>query len=216
MFSTLKPFTIGSIAAIVSMWTLTLFTSIPQDVQLSVILLMSFGVGIIAYYISSVIQKRNYFKMTHDEETKAYNKQYFIDAANREISKSIRKQNTTFAIVFKLDKYEEIICTSRKSTKIIFEQIVSHLSRKIRNNDIFARLNDNAFIFLLSDETEKEHAMMLSERMQGVINSITCTDENNNTFQNLTATMLVEEYDMDYDMSVEDFISRLEEKLKNT
>jgi diguanylate cyclase (GGDEF)-like protein len=210
----ITPFAYAAFAAIVSMWLLAMFMSISQEIQLSITLLISFLIGLMAFNIAGAIDARSYKKMTRDPESGARTRQYFIDISEREISRSIRSQTPIYAIAFKLDQYEEIHSEAPKCIATIFEQMTIHLRKNTRKNDVLARLSDNAFVLLLSDDTKEEHTGMLAERVQNTVNSLMCT-ANNKTYQNLTATTFVEPYDMDNDMSSEDFTTRLENILEN-
>ena len=208
----LSPFAYASITSIASMWTLTMFMSISRDIQLSVILFVSFLIGSLAYRIASSIKSRSYDRVIKCPDLDVYNRKYFLDVTGREISKSIRKQSSLRVIAFKLDHYSDIKCKSPKSLKIILEQMCIHINRNIRNNDVFARIDRNTFMLLLSEGTSKDNAKMLSERIEGIVGSITTTTKDQ-TFSGLTCTILDEEFNMDEDVNSELFVQRLEQRL---
>lgn len=178
----------------------------------------------VAFLISIVIGNRIYairdkLRISHqklvrqastDFLTKAYNRRFFIDQAEREIARSLRSENHMTLLMIDIDHFKKINDTyGHIIGDEVLVMLVDTIKEIIRLNDLLARFGGEEFILLLPD-TRLKDAMILAERIKKLIekNHIKTTDQG--TF-NITLSIGIAEYEQN--IKLDDWIHNADEAL---
>ena len=107
-----------------------------------------------------------------DPLTKAYNRRYFMEAAEQEIYR-VRRYGHPFALLsMDLDRFKSINDThGHAGGDETLRRFVAAVSGIIRANDVLARLGGEEFCVLLPD-TDSEGALAIAERIRSEIEAI--------------------------------------------
>lgn len=104
-----------------------------------------------------------------DHETGLYNKRYFMQRLNEEISRSKRK-NQAFAVCL---IHSTVLSSSQETIPInvfqtMFRQVAAHIKRNIRQDELVARWDDHCIAWLLLDASESTTRQAI-DRLCGLI-----------------------------------------------
>jgi diguanylate cyclase (GGDEF)-like protein len=108
-----------------------------------------------------------------DSLTDLYNRRYFYELAEIEISKSIRYSRPLSVMMFDLDFFKHINDTFGHTTGDMVLKTVAEITKELlRKSDIIARYGGEEFVVLLP-ETSAPEASAISERMRKQIENTT-------------------------------------------
>jgi diguanylate cyclase (GGDEF)-like protein len=86
-----------------------------------------------------------------DPLTSAYNRRYFMDMLDSEISRANRSKNSFSIIMLDIDHFKEVNDKyGHDEGDIVLKGIVSMMRKRIRNNDVLARWGGEEFMILLA------------------------------------------------------------------
>jgi diguanylate cyclase (GGDEF)-like protein len=113
-----------------------------------------------------------YESKTRDALTEAYNKAYFLEAIDREISYAQRHGQTLCLIMFDIDHFKKVNDTyGHQAGDLVLKLVSRAVHRVVRREDIFARYGGEEFAVLLRN-TKAEKAFILAERIRRVIEKL--------------------------------------------
>ncbi len=116
-----------------------------------------------------ITELRNF--ATTDYLTKAYNRRFFFEYAQKELKNLIKKQASLSLILFDIDHFKALNDTYGHQ---FGDEVLVGLSKigldMFREHDIFARFGGEEFVVLLSD-TDKSNAMDIAERIRQKISA---------------------------------------------
>lgn len=119
--------------------------------------------------VESAYHDEIYRLTTTDSLTQAFNKRYFMESLEREMSRSLRYGRQLALIVFDIDFFKSVNDTYGHLTgDFVLKQLAERVKRHIRRDDIFARYGGEEFVLLLPELT-KPDAMRLAEKLRGLI-----------------------------------------------
>ncbi|MFV2005717.1 MAG: diguanylate cyclase [Gammaproteobacteria bacterium] len=113
---------------------------------------------------------------TTDDLTKAYNRRFFFDVAEKEVKRAVRKQMPLSLLLFDIDKFKDVNDSygHHSGDKVLVE--LASVSREIlRGEDVFVRFGGEEFVVLLPD-TGNEEAAAIAERLRQAISGCSVTD----------------------------------------
>lgn len=92
----------------------------------------------------------------HDEVTTLYNRRYFMNRLNSEISLSKRHLSPLSVVVFRLNFYQVYLDSFGYDYVVeLFKHVATVISEQVRQEDIVARVSDDEVAMLLPRSTEK-------------------------------------------------------------
>jgi diguanylate cyclase (GGDEF)-like protein len=110
---------------------------------------------------------------TYDGLTKCFNERYLKDQLAREISRAHRYQRPLSVMVFDVDELERLNDDyGHMAGDALLAQVADRIRDRVREEDIFARLNGGLFALVLP-ETVGEQAEYLEEKVQELVASRT-------------------------------------------
>ncbi len=103
---------------------------------------------------------------TIDGLTQIFNKRYFQEALEREMSRSLRYQRNLALIMLDLDHFKEVNDRyGHLAGDFILKQVAQFVSRNIRRDDVLCRYGGEEFA-LICPETEKVQALQLADKVR--------------------------------------------------
>lgn len=119
--------------------------------------------------IESAYHEEIYRLTTQDSLTQIYNKRYFLENLEREMSRALRYQRRMALIIFDIDFFKRINDEYGHLTgDFVLKQLASRVADHIRRNDIFARYGGEEFVVLLP-EVDKEDAVQLANKLRRIV-----------------------------------------------
>ncbi len=119
--------------------------------------------------IEAAYHEEIYRLTTVDSLTGAYNKRYFTENLEREMSRSLRYGRTMALLIFDIDFFKKINDTYGHLTgDFVLKQLSFRVRGQIRRDDLFARYGGEEFCLLLP-ELSKEDAVLLAEKIRGLV-----------------------------------------------
>lgn len=104
-----------------------------------------------------------------DSLTGIYNRRFLSEFLEKEIIRTIRKDERLSIIIFDIDNFKKFNDTyGHRAGDIALKKICDVVSEKIRKSDIFARYGGEEFVIVLP-ETPKKEAIEISERIREAI-----------------------------------------------
>ncbi|MFO8073484.1 MAG: GGDEF domain-containing protein [Polyangia bacterium] len=101
-----------------------------------------------------------------DGLTGVFNKRYFLEALEREMSRSQRYDRPLSVLMFDIDHFKPVNDTyGHLAGDYVLQALARVISTRARREEIFARFGGEEFVILLP-ETEKEGAMELAEQLR--------------------------------------------------
>ena len=106
---------------------------------------------------------------TVDGLTQVYNKRYYLEALNREMSRARRYGRALSLIMFDIDFFKKINDTyGHLAGDMILSSLAATISSVIRKEDIFARYGGEEFSIILPEIT-LENARLFAEKIRRVV-----------------------------------------------
>ena len=115
---------------------------------------------------------------TTDGLTQVYNKRFFLQEMEREMSRCLRYQRDLSLVMIDIDHFKPVNDTyGHLAGDHILKQCAQRIVRSIRRDDIFARYGGEEFILLLP-EIEKSQAVNTAEKIRATIEEKPFTFDN--------------------------------------
>jgi len=119
--------------------------------------------------IESAYHEEIYRLTTTDSLTQIYNKRYFMENLEREMSRSLRYGRQMAVLVFDIDFFKQVNDTYGHLTgDFVLKQLADRIKKHIRRDDIFARYGGEEFVLLLPELSRKD-ASRLAEKLRGLV-----------------------------------------------
>ena len=119
--------------------------------------------------IESAYHEEIYRLTTQDSLTQIYNKRYFFENLEREMSRALRYQRRMALIIFDIDFFKRVNDEYGHLTgDFVLKQLAQRVADHIRRNDIFARYGGEEFVVLLP-EVDKEDAITLANKLRRIV-----------------------------------------------
>ncbi len=112
----------------------------------------------------------------YDNLTKAYNRRYFIEYLNKEISRAERKNASFCLIMFDIDYFKNVNDTYGHSTgDELLKTLTGIVQKDLRKSDMLSRIGGEEFTILLPDTKIKE-AVNTAERARKAVENYSFKD----------------------------------------
>ena len=119
--------------------------------------------------IESSYHEEIYRLTTQDSLTQVYNKRYFIENLEREMSRSLRYGRKMSLAIFDIDHFKKINDTYGHLTgDFVLKQLTTRIRKHIRRDDVFARYGGEEFVILLP-ELDKIRATKMAEKIRRLV-----------------------------------------------
>jgi diguanylate cyclase (GGDEF)-like protein len=119
--------------------------------------------------IESSYHDEIYRLTTIDGLTQVYNKRFFLQAIEREMSRSLRYGRNLSLVMCDLDHFKAINDTyGHLAGDHVLKQVAQRIDDHIRRDDIFARYGGEEFVLLLPEITRTQ-AIRIAEKLRSVI-----------------------------------------------
>ena len=106
---------------------------------------------------------------TIDGLTQIYNKRYFLETIDRELSRAVRYKRPLSLIMFDIDHFKKINDThGHLAGDAVLAQMASLISGRIRREDVFARYGGEEFSLILP-EIDRDQALVLAEKVRKLV-----------------------------------------------
>lgn len=106
---------------------------------------------------------------TTDGLTQIYNKRYFLETLEREMSRSLRYERNLALILLDLDHFKGVNDTyGHLAGDFVLKQVAQHLKRNIRRDDVIARYGGEEFV-IVCPEVNKLQAAQLAEKLRDLV-----------------------------------------------
>lgn len=143
---------------------------------------LKIGDTIFKYLVGSDVESAYHeeiYRMTiKDGLTEIYNKRYFLEALDREMSRSHRYKRDLSVVMFDIDYFKKINDNfGHLAGDYVLQALAKLISSRARREEIFARYGGEEFVILLP-ETPKDGAMELAEQLRLKVASYTFIFEN--------------------------------------
>ncbi len=121
--------------------------------------------------IESAYHEEIYRLTTQDSLTQIYNKRYFLENFEREMSRAMRYGRDLSLIMYDIDHFKYVNDEYGHLTgDFILKHFATRIKKHIRRDDIFARYGGEEFVLLLP-EIAKPDAMYLAEKLRALVAS---------------------------------------------
>ncbi len=115
---------------------------------------------------------------TVDGLTQIFNKRYFMETLERELSRALRYQRSLSLIMFDLDKFKNINDTyGHLAGDYVLKHLASVLRSRIRREDVLARYGGEEFAIILP-EIDAANALVFAEKIRRLVERTQFTFEN--------------------------------------
>lgn len=162
--------------------------------------------------IESSYHEEIYRLMTIDGLTQVYNKRYFLEILEKEMSRSRRYGRELSLIMFDIDHFKHINDTyGHLAGDAILKQLCQLVKAKIRREDFIARYGGEEFTIILP-EIENFNAIMTAEKIRKLV------EQTEFIFEDITIPVTISlgvSTMVDDLMDVESFIKKADENLYN-
>lgn len=119
--------------------------------------------------IESAYHEEIYRLTTQDSLTQIYNKRYFLENLEREMSRSLRYGRNLGLVIFDIDFFKRINDTYGHLTgDFVLRQVAGRIKDSIRRDDIFARYGGEEFVILLP-ELAKPQVAQTAEKIRQIV-----------------------------------------------
>jgi two-component system cell cycle response regulator len=135
------------------------------------------GDTIFKYLVGSDVESgyhEEIYQMTiKDGLTEIYNKRFFLEALDREMSRAQRYGRELAILLFDIDHFKEVNDSyGHLAGDYVLQALARLVSTRARREEIFARYGGEEFVILLP-ETSKDGAMELAEQLRKRVESYT-------------------------------------------
>lgn len=133
--------------------------------------------------------QRHYYHATHDTLTKIYNRSFFLDKLDDELTYSSRYQVPFSIVIFDIDHFKRFNDTfgHLKGDEVLVA-VCDIVKLNIRKTDIFARWGGEEFVILLPN-TPIDKAEVLAQNLRKLIETLSLVD-----VESVTASFGISEY----------------------
>ncbi len=119
--------------------------------------------------VENAYHEEIYRLTTTDGLTQVFNKRYFLESLEREMSRSLRYGRNMALVMLDLDHFKNVNDTfGHLAGDFVLKQVAQHINRNIRRDDIICRYGGEEFT-LICPETEKYQAAQLAEKLRAQI-----------------------------------------------
>lgn len=114
---------------------------------------------------------------TTDGMTQTYNRRFFLETLDREISRAYRYKRPMALIMFDIDHFKKVNDTNgHLAGDSVLKEISNLIKPNIRREDIFARYGGEEFAIILP-EVALDGAVTLADKLRGLVEAHTFTFE---------------------------------------
>jgi len=116
--------------------------------------------------LDEIFQKQMYESALRDGLTKAFNKKYFTDRLESELTFAIRHQSPLVLVMFDIDHFKKVNDThGHQAGDLVLSEIATLLTGALRAEDVFARYGGEEFAVICRG-TDLTQASIVGERMR--------------------------------------------------
>ena len=119
--------------------------------------------------IENAYHEEIYRLTTTDGLTQIYNKRYFLEVLDRELSRAKRYHRPLSLLLADIDHFKAINDAHGHLTgDYVLKQLANSVRAKLRREDVFARYGGEEFALILP-ETDLEHARLLADKVRKLV-----------------------------------------------
>ncbi len=141
-----------------------------------------------------------------DGLTKVFNRRYFMDALQRELSFALRQRQPLSCLIFDIDHFKELNDTyGHAAGDTVLKSLADRVSHEIRGYDVLARYGGEEFVVLLRGVV-LDHAVLFAERVRKVVEALEVEFEGKAL--KVTISIGIAALDSDHPMMAEELVKR--------
>ena len=119
--------------------------------------------------LDEIFQKQMYESALRDGLTKAFNKKYFTDRLESELTFALRHQSPLVLVMFDIDHFKKVNDThGHQAGDLVLSEISTLLTGALRAEDVFARYGGEEFAVICRG-TDLTQASVVGERMRKAV-----------------------------------------------
>lgn len=119
--------------------------------------------------VESAYHEEIYTMTIKDGLTEIYNKRYFEEALERELSRAQRHQRELSMLIFDIDFFKKVNDTfGHLAGDYVLRDLASVISKRSRHEEVFARYGGEEFVVLLPESNSSE-AITLAEQLRKLV-----------------------------------------------
>ena len=119
--------------------------------------------------LDEIFQKQMYESALRDGLTKAFNKKYFTDRLESELTFAIRHQSPLVLVMFDIDHFKKVNDThGHQAGDLVLSELSTLLTSALRAEDVFARYGGEEFAVICRG-TDLTQASIVGERMRKAV-----------------------------------------------
>lgn len=166
---------------------------------------------ITSHNIEALYHEEIYQLTTTDGLTGAYNKRFFFESLEREVSRCQRYQRPLSLILFDLDFFKKINDTyGHLAGDTVLRQLAHAVAKHVRKEDVFARYGGEEFGLILP-EVSLAGALALAEKIRFLIERSVFRFDNQEV--PLTISLGVTSLDKQHEVTPEEFLKNADQAL---
>jgi len=121
--------------------------------------------------LDEIFQKQMYESALRDGLTKAFNKKYFTDRLESELTFALRHQSPLVLVMFDIDHFKKVNDThGHQAGDLVLSELSTLLTGALRAEDVFARYGGEEFAVICRG-TDLTQAQVVGERMRKAVES---------------------------------------------
>ena len=119
--------------------------------------------------LDEIFQKQMYESALRDGLTKAFNKKYFTDRLESELTFALRHESPLVLVMFDIDHFKKVNDThGHPAGDLVLSEIATLLTAALRAEDVFARYGGEEFAVICRG-TDLSQAQVVGERMRKAV-----------------------------------------------
>jgi diguanylate cyclase (GGDEF)-like protein len=119
--------------------------------------------------LDEIFQKQMYESALRDGLTKAFNKKYFTDRLESELTFALRHQSPLVLVMFDIDHFKKVNDThGHQAGDLVLSELSTLLTAALRAEDVFARYGGEEFAVICRG-TDLTQARIVGERMRKAV-----------------------------------------------
>jgi len=119
--------------------------------------------------LDEIFQKQMYESALRDGLTKAFNKKYFTDRLESELTFALRHQSPLVLVMFDIDHFKKVNDThGHQAGDLVLSELATLLTGALRAEDVFARYGGEEFAVICRG-TDLTQASIVGERMRKAV-----------------------------------------------